>query len=53
MAGQPIKQVDYTELRALLETGLSKSFIAEHFSLSRPTLDRIITDNDLNQIKAW
>lgn len=51
MAGQPRKQVDYDELKALLTTGLTKTSIASHLNISRPTLERVIEDNDLVSIK--
>ena len=42
MEGRPAKQFDEDEIIRLMEQGQSKSSIAAHMGISRPTLNKII-----------
>lgn len=44
MEGRPAKQFDEDEIIRLMEQGQSKSSIAAHMGISRPTLNKIIGD---------
>ena len=45
--GRPRKVIDIERLKDLLKSGIKKSAIAKLFNVQRPTLDRILRDNDL------
>lgn len=53
MAGQPKIEVNLDSLANLIETGTSKTNVAKHFNISRPTLDRIIRDHGLTDGCEW
>ena len=53
MAGAPTVTVDIAELTGLVQTGTSKTTIAKHFGISRPTLDRLLQDNDMLDNLNW
>lgn len=53
MAGAPRLDVDYEQLLQLLQSRVKKSEIAQLFGVSRPTLDRIITDYQLEDLGRW
>ena len=49
MAGRPQIDVDYNQLLLLLQSQVKKSDIAVQLQISRPTLDRIISDYQLQE----
>lgn len=49
MAGPPQIDVDYNQLLQLLQSQVKKSDIAVQLQISRPTLDRIIFDYQLQE----
>jgi hypothetical protein len=53
MAGQPKIEVNLDSLVDLIETGTSKTDVAKHFNICRPTLDRIIRDHGLTDRCEW
>ena len=53
MAGEYKIDVNYGQLLQLLECHTTKTDIACYFKISRPTLDRIITDYELQDLKQW
>ena len=53
MAGAYKIDVNYGQLLQLLECHTTKTDIACYFNISRPTLDRIITDYELQDLKQW
>ena len=53
MAGAPCANVDYGMLAALLESNVSKTDIAYQLGISRPTLNKIITEYGLGYHCQW
>ena len=52
MAGAYKIDVNYGQLLQLLECHTTKTDIACYFNISRPTLDRIITDYELQDLNG-
>ena len=53
MAGAPQIDVDYNQLLQLLQAKVKKSDIAVQLHVSRPTLNRIISDYQLDEYTQW
>ena len=53
MAGRPKIDIDIHKLSVLMSTGMTKTDISSHFEISRPTLDRIIEENNLTEMYEW
>lgn len=53
MTGRPAIDVQRDELVRLMEAGTCKLSIATHLGISRPTLNKIIQDYELNELNQW
>ena len=53
MAEAPQISVNPEDVIHLLQSRLSKTAIAQQLQISRPTLDRIIKDNSLDDLWKW
>jgi transcriptional regulator of acetoin/glycerol metabolism len=53
MSGAWPVEVDYDQLLHLLQCGVNKTNIAKQLDISRPTLYKIISDYQLEDIASW
>lgn len=53
MKGAWPKDVDYDKLLHLLQCGTAKSAIAAQLGVSRPTLYKVISEYQLEDVASW
>ena len=52
-AGRQKISINYDNLKSLSTSGLGKSAMSAHLGVSRPTLDRLLSENELDDSFQW